>query len=356
MLDGDPGLGKSLLALDLAARVTTGREMPDTTPGVDGGVVLLSAEDDLAATVRPRLETAWADLDRVEMMRGVTLYDTTAGATQHQEVLLPRDIRVIERLIWQVRARLVVIDPLMAYLDMKVNSWRDQDVRSALAPLAALAERTGAAILILRHLNKATGTSALYRGGGSIGIVAAARSGLLVAKAPDNPEHERVLAALKSNLGPPLPSLRYRITESVVREGIPMVEWLGECTLTAEQAVAAAQAAPEDAQPSKLEETVDWLHAALVDGPRPGKELERAAHAAGISDATLRRGREQLGVRITRRGYGAEMRAWWSLEEEVRASDTMRAESGDASSPVVFNSTSPVHHEIMSGTDTDEHD
>jgi hypothetical protein len=225
------------------------------------------------------------------MMRGVTLYNATAGTTQQRDVLLPRDIPVIERLIWEVQARLVVTDPLMAYLDMKVNSWRDQDVRSALAPMAALAERTGAAILILRHLNKATGTSALYRGGGSIGIVAAARSGLLVAKAPDNPDHERVLAALKSNLGPPLPSLRYRITESVVREGIPLVEWLGECPLTAEQAVAAAQAEQDDAQPSKLEEAVDWLHVALGNGPRPGKELERAARAAGISDATLRRAR-----------------------------------------------------------------
>ena len=91
-----------------------------------------------------------------------------------------------------MEARLVVIDPLMAYLDSTVNSWSDQHVRAAFAPLTALAERTGAAILILRHLNKATGMSALHRGGGSIGIVAAARSGLLVAKHPDNPEDERI--------------------------------------------------------------------------------------------------------------------------------------------------------------------
>ncbi len=369
LLDGDPGLGKSLISLDLAARVTTGREMPDHTPGVDGGVVLLSAEDDLAATVCPRLAAARADLDRVEMMRGVTLYGGATNPTQQRDVLLPRDIREIERLIWQVEARLVVIDPLMAYLDLKVNSWRDQDVRRALAPLAALAERTGAAILILRHLNKATGMNALYRGGGSIGIVAAARSGLLVAKHPDDPEHERVLASTKSNLGPPLPSLSYRVTTSEDSKDIPWVDWQGECALSAEQALAAPQPEQDGARSSKLEEAVDWLRTQLAKGPRTGRAVERAAHAAGISDATLRRARGRLDIHIRRAGFGADMYTWWSLpvseldpeiQKLLAEADGEPAAIGyilsDLEHPILIKASSPAQPEIIRNTgDVEQH-
>ncbi len=367
LLDGDHGLGKSLLALDLAARVTTGREMPDDTPGVDGGVVLLSAEDDLAATVRPRLKAARADLERVEMMRGVTLYGGATNPTEQRDVLLPRDISELERLIWQVEARLVVIDPLMAYLDLKVNSWRDQDVRRALAPLASLAERTGAAILILRHLNKATGMNALYRGGGSISIVAAARSGLLVAKHPDDPDHQRVLAATKSNLGPPLPSLSYRVTASMDSKDIPWIEWQGECTLSAEQALAAPQPEQDGERSSKLEEAVEWLHTKLAKGPVLGRAVERAARGAGISDATLRRARGRLPIHIQRTGFGAEMYTWWSLPVSELDPEIQKllAEAGDGPAaygyimsdlehPILLNKSNPAQSEIIHNTGDDE--
>ncbi len=138
--------------------------MPDETPGVDGGVVLLSAEDDPSATIAPRLRAAGADLARMDV-RGADEWDAATGQQFSGLFLVPRDIPLLEEIIQRRAARLVVIDPLMAYLDGKVNSWRNhQDVRAALAPLAALAEHTGAAILILRHLNKAAGGNALYRG------------------------------------------------------------------------------------------------------------------------------------------------------------------------------------------------
>jgi RecA-family ATPase len=162
LLDGDPGLGKSLLALDLVARVTRGAAMPDGDAGgpegavdgagggaegaVEGGAVLLSAEDDLAATVRPRLRAAGADLQRVLAVQTVLTYDTATGQEVERGFALPGDSPLLEAAIGEVEAKLVVIDPLMAYLDGRVNSWRDQDVRAALAPLARLArlaERTG---------------------------------------------------------------------------------------------------------------------------------------------------------------------------------------------------------------------
>ncbi len=152
---------------------------------------------------------------RVGFIYGVPEVDAASGRTLYRSFVLPNDIPWLEKAIQRKSARLVVIDPLMSFLDGAVNSWRDQDVRAALAPLAALAERTGAAILILRHLNKATGMSAIHRGGGSVGIIGAARSGLLVAKHPDNPDQERVLTSIKSNLGASMPSLRYQLTATL---------------------------------------------------------------------------------------------------------------------------------------------
>src|SRR5262249_22936941 len=150
---------------------------------------------DAADTIRPRLEAAGADLDRIHIFHAVR--------REGHEVIpsLPENLPELERAIRDRHAELVVIDPLMAYLGGGVDAHRDQDVRRALAPLAKMVERTGAAGLAVRHLNKggASGGNPLYRGGGSIGIIGAARSGLLVARDPDDPER-RVFAVTKSNL------------------------------------------------------------------------------------------------------------------------------------------------------------
>jgi hypothetical protein len=179
VIDGDPGTGKSAMVNDIVARISAGRAMPDNSPAEVGGAVLLNAEDGLSDTVRPRLEAAGADLQRVLALA------TTPDKDGIERLLsLPEDIPVLRRGVEQVGARLVVVDPLMAFLSGSVDSHRDQDVRRALAPLARLAEETGAAVVAVRHLTKTEGSNPLYRGGGSIGIVGAARSALLVAKAP----------------------------------------------------------------------------------------------------------------------------------------------------------------------------
>jgi AAA domain-containing protein/bifunctional DNA primase/polymerase-like protein len=305
LLDGDPGLGKSLLTLDLIARVTTGQPMPDGAAGVDGGAVLLSAEDDLAATVRPRLRAACADLRRILAVQTVKTLDAETGRKHERSFALPDDIHLLDEAMAQVDAKLLVIDPLMAYLDPRINSWRDQDVRTALAPLARLAERTGAAVVILRHLTKGGGTNAIYRGGGSIGIIGAARSGLLVAKSPDDPEHERIITGTKSNLGPPLSSLRYRIAAG--DDEMPRIEWLGESEYTA------ARLLSQEADGSSIEAAVDLLRDAVADGERPWTELEREANAAGISSSTLVRARKRLHLRKRFDGFGKMGRWMWSL-------------------------------------------
>jgi hypothetical protein len=175
LMDGDPGLGKSAMTLDLAARVSVGKVFPDGAECEPAGVVLLSAEDGLADTIRPRLDAAGADTSKILSLA------TVPDKDGHDRLLsIPEDLALIEKGIGRVGARLVVVDPLMAFLSNDTNSHRDQDVRRALAPLASLAERTGASVLVVRHLNKAAANNPLYRGGGSIGIIGAARMAFVV--------------------------------------------------------------------------------------------------------------------------------------------------------------------------------
>ena len=174
LVDGDPGEGKSTLTLDIAARVSRGGPMPDRSAGGSGTVLIMSAEDGVADTIVPRLSAAGANLRRVHILtevRGVS----DDGKIVTRPVELPGDLPIVERIIREHRVVLVVIDPLMAYLSGTVNSFRDQDVRRALHPLAQLAETTGATFVVVRHLNKSAGGKAMYRGGGSIGIGGAAR-------------------------------------------------------------------------------------------------------------------------------------------------------------------------------------
>lgn len=295
ILDGDPGLGKSLLTLDLAARVTRGYPMPGDRDGVmhgPRGAVLLSAEDDLARTIRPRLDAAGADLDRV----AVVVLRERDGSTR-DPVISAADLRAVAMAIREVDAVLLVVDPLVAYLPDEVNANRDHDVRRALALLAALGERTGAAVVAIRHLRKASADNPLYRGGGSIGIIGAARAGLLVARDPDDPSGaRRVLAVTKSNLGPLPPSLAFHV-EVAPDMAQPQVAWQGGSTHRAADLL--APTAGRGGR-SALDDAVDFLRELLTDGPVPVTDLYAEATAAGIARRTLERAKNQLGVRSVR--------------------------------------------------------
>jgi AAA domain/Primase C terminal 1 (PriCT-1) len=192
VLDGDPGLGKSALTVDLAARVSAGLDLPDDTPCEAAGVVICSAEDGLADTIRPRLDAAGGDPEKV-----LSLATVTDEEGLERPISIPEDVPIIEEGIRRVEADLVIVDPLMAFFGGGVDTYRDQSVRRALAALASLAERTGAAIVVIRHLTKSGGNDPIRRGGGSIGIIGAARSGMLVAKDLDD-EDLRILSMSKS--------------------------------------------------------------------------------------------------------------------------------------------------------------
>lgn len=301
IVDGDPGLGKSVLTTEIAARISTGRSLLDSGQCAPMGVVLLSAEDGLSDTIRPRLEAAGADLSRIVAI------STLPGSSGERMPEIPRDIPHIEAAVGQVKAGLVVIDPLMAFLGSEVNSRVDQDVRRALAPLAKMAERTGAALLLVRHLNKMTGTNAVYRGGGSIGIIGAARSGLLIARDPNDPD-KRVLASIKSNLAAPPASLSFCLRSS--NNDAVQIEWLGESQHGAEALLAAGIS---DDDKSEVNDATAFLRELLTTGSCGAAEIERQAQQAGIPDRMLRRAKTLLGVKSVRRG-GTATGGWWEWE------------------------------------------
>jgi AAA domain-containing protein len=304
IIDGDPDQGKSSLTLDLAACITTGRPLPDGTPCEQGNVVFLTAEDGVADTIRPRLDAMGGDPMRVVMFEAVGHDDGTPRPPS-----FPQDIEALRQVILDAGATVVFVDPVSAFLGGNINSWRDHDVRTALAPLAKLAEETGAAIVLVRHLNKNENTAALYRGGGSIGFIAAARVGLIVASDPNDPTRH-VLAVLKNNLAQKPAALAFRIVGH--SNGSSRLEWEGAVAYSAKMLLAAGD---EDGR-SEREEAAAFLRRELRDKPVPADTLFKAADAAGISRSTLKRAKRDIGVAVDRVGFGPDGRWDWRLPIE----------------------------------------
>jgi hypothetical protein len=305
LVDGDPALGKSAAILDLAARLSAGKSWPDGSRCEPGGVVLLNAEDGLADTIRPRLDVAGADVSRI-----LALATVADGNGQPRLLSIPEDIPIIEAGIRRVGAALVIVDPLMAFLSGEHNSHRDQDVRRALAPLAALAERRGVAVLVIRHLNKTGSSNPLYRGGGSIGIIGAARMGFLVAKDPQN-EERRILASTKTNLAQPPKSLSFTLEGA--ENGAVKVVWCGESELSAKDLLATSQ---DQEEAGARSEAVEFLRAVLSESPHPASQVKAEAEDAGISERTLARAKKLLGVEAYREGEEGKRGAgtwFWQL-------------------------------------------
>jgi hypothetical protein len=308
ILEGRPDEGKTTLALDLAARVSTGAPMPcETTERVPRGVVVLTAEDGLADTIRPRLEAAGADLGRI-----------VAARPEELPTLDEDGLAWIRAAIARVEAALVILDPLMAFVPDAVDTHRDHHSRRLLRKLSALAEELAVTIVVLRHLRKGAVGDPRDAGGGSVAFVAAARVVLLAAADPDD-ESRKVLARQKGNLAPPFPAFGYRL---VAAGAAVRVEWLGETSHTA----AALLAVPLDEnERAASDEAADWLVAFLGDGPRPAGEVLLAAKKAGISERTLRRVKVRTGVMAHKEEGTLEGRWYWALPDSTTKAATMKA-------------------------------
>lgn len=301
IIAGDPGLGKSTLTADLTARISRGREMPENDKRFHVGTCgILSAEDEPATTIVPRLIAAAADLHRIKILRKVKI----EGEDEERYLAYPRDLDRIRNYIRARGLRILIIDPMNAFLDREVDSYRDQDIRSVLAPLDDVAERTGCAIVLIYHYTKNSDRADLYRVSGAIGIVGAARS-VLGVKRLDNSE-DCVMYPVKSNLSRKPPALRFDILQRTEYE-VGRIEWKGKC---------ADPTRSQDATPQMEKESLAFLRQEFGDGGEIESDtVKRDANAAGISWRTLCYYKHKLGAQSEKRGG----RWFWKFDESKRA-------------------------------------
>jgi len=313
VVDGLPGQGKSTFALDIAARLSRGANMPDGSAGFSppSGTLILSYEDDAADTIRPRLEAAGADLSRIGHITGVA-YN---GDTELLPPTLPKDLAALDAALGErPDVRLLIIDPLMAAISADVDSHRDQDMRRPLARLARMAAERNVCVIIVRHVRKGHGGNAIYAGGGSVGISGQARVVLIVEQHPDDAE-SAVLAVAKANMSAIPPARAFRKVLAIVKTdaGEPVhtsrLEWTGETNLTADELLAARG----DGGPGEGRDAADWLRDVLAGGRMERKALIKVGESAGFSERSLDRVAKRVGIVKTRDGFGADMRAYWSL-------------------------------------------
>lgn len=306
MFDGDPGLGKSMVALDIGARLSVGSGMPDGTPNMFGdepvGTLVLSAEDDPADTYIPRWLAAGGNPKFLRFLPGVR---TRRG----ERAVNLGDLQAIDRAMRATRARLLIVDPLMAYVPPSADSWRDESMRRMLRPIQELVADLDAGFTCIRHLTKETKRPAIYRGQASMGISGAARAGFVFGKLPTDPSgQQRAMCTLKFNIGLEPNGLAYEIAQAPGAIW-PSVRWGKPVTLTADELLAGPTAERDPGD--ELLDACDVLRTILKDGPVDAARAYEQGSAAGVSRRTLERAKAHLGVRSVKDGAGAEGAQSW---------------------------------------------
>lgn len=303
LLAGDPGLGKSFVTLDLAARVSRGDAWPDLplVKQKPGGVVLMNCEDDAGDTIAPRLDKAGADDKRIVLLEGVRQLD------RRRQFSLESDLPRLEDVLGQfTTTRLVVIDPIAAYCG-NIDSHKNSDVRGMLAPLAELAGRHRIAILAVTHLSKSGGAKAVYRAMGSLAFAAAARAVWAIVKDSNDPDRRLFLPA-KLNLARDPDGLAYRIDDArVVWEYDPVQMHADEAFLM--------EFAEKNPKPrgSERAEAVEWIREFLANGELPASEVIETGKQYGFSERTLRRAYKEIGAKPKKESFEGP---WlWKLTE-----------------------------------------
>jgi hypothetical protein len=302
MLDGDPGGGKSLVTIDLAARLSRRLSLPDGhTPTAVYRTLFLNAEDEPGDTVLPRLRAADADLDQIFVPNGDALPQ------------LPADLPRLEAAVREQGIDLLVVDSLSAFLPANMAGG-EIAVRQVLAPLVQMAIRNGVAVLLVRHLVKRACAQTLYRGLGSIGIAGLARTVLLTERHPRDASCQ-VLTVIKSNLAAAPTPLPYRLID---RGGVGAVDWLDPAAVPADT----GKLPPLRVETPGVVRATIWLLEALAAGPRPAAELLLAARADGIRERPLEQAKRQLKI-ASKVGWNDDGRRCWLWcppEEEYESS------------------------------------
>ena len=277
VIQGDPGEGKTTFVLAVIAALTKGEALPEREPLDPVNILYQTAEDGLADTIRPRLDALGADCSRVlvidESKRELSLSDER-----------------IRQAMEKTRAKLLVLDPLQAYLGAEVDMHRANEVRPILKRLGAVAEQMGCAVILIRHLNKMQGQKSGHRGMGSVDFQAAARSVLLVGRTKEDPQL-RIVVPDKSSLAPEGESIAFALDPE---QGF---QWKGYCAYNAEELLGGSTKQVQT-KTMQAEETLRNL----LDKPAPAEEILRRITAAGISERTLMTAKKNLSVLSEKRG------------------------------------------------------
>jgi len=283
MLSGDPGAGKTYIAMAISAAVTLGKEPQTHKPGEPADVLCLSMENSPEYVLRPRFDKLGGDPSRFHILRG-----SVVGEGKHalRDSVKLSDVSLLNDALTKTKARLVIVDPIQSYLGADVDAHRSNETRPVLDGLARLAEEHKCCILLVRHLSKAPTGRAIHRGLGSIDLTGAVRSELLAGSAPDDAA-QRALVQVKSNLGQFGASIGYEI------QADGTFHWTGESQLTA-SAILAPELNGEETGP--MTEAKDFLLRALSRGARPSRDVQDEAQHEGISERTLKRAKKVLGV------------------------------------------------------------
>ena len=288
VLQGNPGEGKTYFAMHLAAACTNGKLLPNMERMEPFNVIYQTAEDGLGDTVKPRLIEAGADLDRVLVI-------------DDSEVQLTLSDERIEKAIVENNARLVIIDPIQAYLGADVDMNRANEVRPIFMRLGQVAQRTGCAILLIGHLNKAAGMQSLQRGLGSIDIAAAVRSVMFIGKLKHDPTM-RILTHEKSSLAPPGVSLAFSLGD----EG--GFRWFGEYDITADEMLSGIEPQRE----TKTQQAKDLICTLLAGGKQVlSEDIDKAALERGIPGRTVRDAKRELGDALKSKIVEGRKKVFW---------------------------------------------
>ena len=288
VLQGNPGEGKTYFAMHLVAACTNGKLLPNMERLEPFNVIYQTAEDGLGDTVKPRLIEAGADLDRV-----LVIDDSDVQLTISDER--------IEKAIIENNAKLVIIDPIQAYLGADVDMNRANEVRPIFMRLGQVAQRTGCAILLIGHLNKAAGMQSLQRGLGSIDIAAAVRSVMFIGKLKHDPTM-RILTHEKSSLAPPGVSLAFSLGD----EG--GFRWVGEYDITADEMLSGIEPQRE----TKTQQAKDLICALLAGGKQVlSEDIDKAALERGIPGRTVRDAKRELGDALKSKIVEGRKKVFW---------------------------------------------
>ena len=286
IIQGDPGEGKTTLVLNIAAVLSKGQGLDEhMKPEQPLHIIYQTAEDGLADTVKPRLEKAQADCNNIFVI------DET-------DVSLSMLDERIEQAILKEKAKLMILDPIQAYLGAKMDMNRANEARDMTKHLGQVAERTGCAIVLIGHMNKNSNGKSSYRGLGSIDFQAAARSVLIVGRVKDEPE-VRVVCHTKSSLAPEGTSIAFRLDKN---NGF---EWIGEYDISADELLNG------DGRGQKSRKAKEFLLEILANGGMTQKKIAEEAEARGIKSKTLWNAKRELEIDSVKRG-----KQWyWMLPE-----------------------------------------